>query len=62
MFYPRLKVPFACTNAKEVFKRSESDMQKLCDEYDVLSALQSNSEEFKVEVQIYCEKKANTEF
>ena len=55
-------MPFACTNAKEVFKRSESDMQKLCDEYDVLSALQSNSEEFKVEVQIYCEKKANTEF
>ena len=53
---------FACTNAKEVFKKSERDIQKLCDEYDVLSALQSNSGEFKVEVQIYCEKKANTEF
>ena len=57
-----MKVSFACTNAKEVFKKSERDIQKLCDEYDVLSALQSNSGEFKVEVQIYCEKKANTEF
>ena len=55
-------MPFACTNAKEVFKRSERDIQKLCDEYDVLSVLQSNSGEFKVEVQIYCEKKTNTEF
>ena len=40
-------MPFACTNAKEVFKRSERDIQKLCDEYDVLSVLQSNSGEFK---------------
>ena len=62
MFYPRLKEPFVCANAKEVFKRSERDIQKFCDEYDVLSALQSNSGEFKVEVQIYCEKKSNTEF